>query len=78
MVDGYIVHRTWIMSSCNRTEIRKCAQEFRRYLTAGLSCTRLGPGPNAELVNRMLVNAVESLPAETKLLIHSDCWCHYR
>ena len=36
------------------------------------------PGPNAELANRMLVKAVETLPEGARPLVHSDRGCHCR
>ena len=37
-----------------------------------------GSGPNAELANRMLVKAAESLPEGAHPLVHSDRGCHCR
>ena len=37
-----------------------------------------GFSPNAELANRMLVKAVETLPEGARPLVHSDRGCHYR
>ena len=37
-----------------------------------------GFSPNAELANRMLVKAAETLPEGAKPLVHSDRGCHYR
>ena len=37
-----------------------------------------GPGPNAELANRMLVKAMETLPEGARPLVHSDRGCHCR
>ena len=37
-----------------------------------------GPGPNAELANRMFVKAVETLPEGARPLVHSDRGCHCR
>lgn len=37
-----------------------------------------GSGPNAELANRMLVKAVETLPEGAHPLVHSDRGCHCR
>ena len=37
-----------------------------------------GFSPNAELANRMLVKAAETLPEGARPLVHSDRGCHYR
>ena len=38
----------------------------------------IGTSPNAELVNTMLKNAIATLDAEEKPIVHSDRGCHYR
>lgn len=38
----------------------------------------IGTSPNAELVNTMLKNAITTLDANEKPIVHSDRGCHYR
>lgn len=59
------------------TEIK--ARDGKVYLSPPIDCYdgkivayTAGPGPNAELANRMLVKAVETLPEGARPLVHSD------
>ncbi|MGE8652112.1 IS3 family transposase [Bifidobacterium adolescentis] len=65
------------------TEIK--ARDGKVYLSPMIDCHdgrivayAAGSGPNAELANRMLVKAAETLPEGAKPLVHSDRGCHYR
>ena len=65
------------------TEIK--ARDGKVYLSPPIDCYdgkivayTAGPGPNAELANRMLVKAVETLPEGARPLVHSDRGCHCR
>ena len=61
------------------------ARDGKVYLSPMIDCHdgkivayTAGSGPNAELANRMLVKAAETLPEGVKPLVHSDRGCHYR
>lgn len=65
------------------TEIK--ARDGKVYLSPPIDCYdgkivayTAGPGPNAELANRMLVKAMETLPEGARPLVHSDRGCHCR
>ena len=65
------------------TEIK--ARDGKVYLSPPVDCHdgrivayTAGSGPDAELANRMLVKAAETLPEGVKPLVHSDRGCHYR
>ena len=65
------------------TEIK--ARDGKVYLSPMIDCHdgrivayTAGFSPNAELANRMLVKAAETLPEGAKPLVHSDRGCHYR
>lgn len=58
---------------------RKC------YLSAVVGCFdgraashRLSKTPDADLANRTLIQAAESIEASERPTLHSDCGCHYR
>lgn len=62
------------------TEIK--ARDGKVYLSPPIDCYdgkivayTAGPGPNAELANRMLVKAMETLPEGARPLVHSDRGC---
>lgn len=59
--------------------------EGKVYLSPLLDCFdgmvtawTIGCSPNAELVNKMLDNAIKHIKGNTKPIIHSDRGCHYR
>ena len=61
------------------------ARDGKVYLSPMIDCHdgkivayTAGFSPNAELANRMLVKAAETLPEGVKPLVHSDRGCHYR
>lgn len=65
------------------TEIKAC--DGKVYLLAMIDCYdgkivahTAGFSPNAELANKMLEQAVETLPGNVRPLVHSDRDCHYR
>ena len=65
------------------TEIK--ARDGKVYLSPMIDCHdgkivayTAGFSPNAELANRMLVKAMETLPEGARPLVHSDRGCHYR
>ena len=65
------------------TEIK--ARDGKVYLSPMIDCYdgrivayTAGFSPNAELANRMLVKAAETLPKDARPLVHSDRGCHCR
>ena len=86
---GNLVNRDFTAEAPNEkwltdiTEIK--ARDGKVYLSPMIDCHdgrivayTAGFSPNAELANRMLVKAAETLPEGAKPLVHSDRGCHYR